>query len=557
MQRLIRALIVLNGVFFNVFVQATFEFDPHIDFGHVPVGAEKEITTMLCSDNSEDTLLLSTPPEGFRFRKDPSILSFSESRCHYLELIFSPKSSGTEFTYYGNPSDGSDKGISLKGFDRQHQRVTLSTLSGTGLSPAQWKTLYPPDPDTFYYQTHMDFSKATDFTGKPAPMIASATFSVSSEIIVSFKTGNLTKILLTDKKGNWEWYSSHNLRMPTGYCAFALSPDQHWIAGIDAAKQKVDLYSTRIFPPGDLGHLSPSSIQTKADHSDNVYRLCITAFSQGVTHLFTMGTTENWEQSGDEESCASIDSSEPAWLTAWKFDKNNGRLNNVTSQTRVGCITQNNYAQAPHGIAVTRTPAASYVIINRHHLTQHPLDRFYFNSYSGQLVPVNQLQPGIIAGKLAMTANGEFIAIAPYHSNQPLEIHQCYSAWCTLIQSIDQSVLSGNQFAPSDVQFAHHSGLLGVTEKGMHSLRLLRPRPDTQHWKLHQSLRKEDGLGALVEPGQLEFNEDDQWLLVVSQSRILIFARLDFETITQKIRWRLIPKWWKEYLEELRANTGL
>ncbi|MCW7552377.1 hypothetical protein NX722_06900 [Endozoicomonas gorgoniicola] len=557
MQRRFRTLIVLSGVFFNAPVLATFSFDPHIDFGHVPAGAEKVITTMLCSDDPEDTLLLKTPPEGFRFLKHPSTLSFSESRCHYLELAFSPESSGAEFTYYGNPPDDPDDNTALKGFDRHHQQVTLTTLSGTGLSPAQWKTLYPPDPDTFYYHTHMDFSKAEDFTGKPAPVIASATFSLSSEIIVSFKTGNLTKILMTDRRGSWEWNRSHNLRMLTGYCALALSPDKQWIAGGDALNHKVDMYHAWLFPTEKLNRLSPSSssVQSTSDHRDKLYRVCNTAFSSSGTHLFTLGARGKLVKFDTEEVLSSMDSSMPTWLTAWKFDQLNGELEQPTSQTQVGLITQNNYAQALHGIAVTRTSAADFVVASHQHPIKHPLDRFYFDSDSGQLIPVNQLKPDIIAGKLAMTANGQFIAISPYLSGQPVEIHQCYSTGCNLIQRIDKYIQNDHRFAPSDVQFTHRSSLLGVTETDADRLTILKPRSDMQRWKLHQSLRKEDGLRTLVKPDQLEFDKDDQWLLVVSQSRILIFARLKSKKVTQKIHWRVTPQWWKDYLEALRANT--
>ncbi|AMO56465.1 hypothetical protein GZ77_06675 [Endozoicomonas montiporae] len=541
MQKQSATFFVLTSVFFSGYLQAGLSFDKHIDFGHVPAGAEKTQTIMICNTDPNESLLLDKPPEGFRFLNEPAELTFSESRCHELEVVFAPAMTASELTEHGDARGKESPNLFLTGtLSASEGPVKLTSLSGLGVSRQHWMTLYPPHSDTYFYHTQMDFNKTTDFAYKDAATISSATFSASSEIVVSFKNTHLTKILLTDNRGKWDWSINRNLKMPAEYCSLSLSPDQQWVVGGDAYDHKIDLYKARDVPINPLASLSPTD---RSKHQkDKLYRVCSTVFSATSTHLFALGS--------------SLGNKKPTWLTAWQFNQALGRLEQVTDQVQVGRTTENNFGQSPHGIAVSRKLSANYVVASHQHLSKHPIDRFYFNDLTGKFKLVNQIKTKIVPSKLSMTSNGQFVVIAPFLSNQPMEIHQCYSGGCDIIQTADKYIHPDFSFAPHDVQFAYRSNLLAVAEEDEDRLTILKPQNGILRWEVHQSLSKKKGFMPLVEPTQLEFSKDNRWLMAVSQSRLLIFAKLQFSNISQTIRWRSAPRWWTDYLSELCMNDS-
>ena len=241
-------------------------------------------------------------------------------------------------------------------------------------------------------------------------------------------------------------------------------------------------------------------------------------------------------------------SSVPTWLTAWAFDENTGQLGNSVDHHQVGTITQNSYSVLPHALAATRNNPVQLIVAIHQHSQVHPADRFYFNESTGQLTKINSIRTRIGSSKLSMTANGQYIAFVPTLPKRPIEIQECFSADCVLIQQIDHNSVPSLSFTPADAQFTHASELLAVADEAEDRLITFNHGAS---WTTHQVISSKQGLPMLSEPSLLAFSHADDWLLVATQSSILLFAKLQYQQLEESFSWKSRPAWWENYLSQL------
>lgn len=535
-------LCLFAAISFSSSVFASFVSPQLYDFGHVPAGAKRHLQITVCSlKDNPDTLRLLPPPKGFHFNKTPRLLHFNKNEpCQKLQLFFASAKHLQPHRYYGYQPDSRgwqlDPEYRLTGIAANGRKVLLSQLTAISLSGQAWESLYPANVASYIYQTLLQHPPTVSVEGfehhLPSPargdMVKDIVFDHFDNLYITYSNNT------TDKLGYLpygRWLQDPDFWIKKGFCGLSLTQNDFWLAAADT--QQLMTFSTyaSVYP-------GQEPVSTLDDHS-LPYRICHSAFTRGDRTLLTLA--------GHQGSHPSTH------LTSWSFSPLTGQISrNVISSPQVGRTSEMSMITPVKALVIS---ANHYVVAHHLHSNKTPHGRFYLHPDSGKLTEMPMVKTDIAVNSMDGDQNGQFLVFTPafnnLSTNNPIEIHECFSAGCERIQTLDKHDVSISPFVPSDARFAHHSTLLAATAEEGHALVIFRQQEGINRWQEYQTLPATSGIPMLKGPKRLTFSPDDEWLAVATSNNVLLFGKNHYHRMKKRFTWPQPSEWWQGYLSRL------